>query len=164
MQERLEIRAAEAADLDDLLDLYQHLTEGDARPSGREAAKRLAQLQALPGSDVLIGCVQGRMLTSCTLVVIPNLTRGGKPYGLIENVVTHAEARGRGHGKAILAAAVEQAWRHDCYKVMLLTGSAQPSTHAFYRAAGFEQSKTGFQVWRIAKRAEAGPTVGFEEK
>ena len=117
-------------------------------------AATLVRLEAMTGSAVLVGRVGGRLLASCTLVVIPNLTRGGKPYALIENVVTHAAARGRGHGKALLAAAVERAWQHECYKVMLLTGSERPSTHAFYRAAGFEQSKTGFQVRRMAKRPE----------
>ena len=152
----LDIRAAETGDLEDLLDLYQHLTEGDERPALAAAAATLARLEALTGSAVLIGRVGDRLLASCTLIVIPNLTRGGKPYALIENVVTHAAARGRGYGKSMLAAAVERAWQHDCYKVMLLTGSEQPSTHAFYRAAGFEQSKTGFQVRRMAKRLETG--------
>ena len=118
------------------------------------AAASLARLRALAGSAALIGRVNGRMLASCTLVVIPNFSRGGRPYALIENVVTHQMARGQGLGKAMLAAAVERAWKHDCYKVMLLTGSEQPSTLAFYRAAGFEQSKTGFQVRRVAKRVE----------
>ena len=153
----LDIRAAEAGDLAELLDLYQHLTEGDERPSMDAAVASLARLRALAGSAVLIGRVDGRMLASCTLVVIPNITRGGKPYALIENVVTHEAARGRGHGKAMLGAAVERAWQHDCYKVMLLTGSENPATHAFYRTAGFEQSKTGFQVRRLAKRPETPP-------
>ena len=63
--------------------------------------------------------------------------------------------RGRGFGKKILQAAVAAAWQADCYKVMLMTGSKKASTLAFYGAAGFEQNKTGFQVRRIAPRAEA---------
>jgi GNAT superfamily N-acetyltransferase len=89
------------------------------------------------------------LTSSCTLVVIPNLTRSGQPYGLIENVVTHSTYRGRGFGKQILQAAVEAAWKADCYKVMLMTGSKRPSTLAFYAAAGFEQNKTGFQIRRL---------------
>jgi GNAT superfamily N-acetyltransferase len=84
--------------------------------------------------------------------VIPNLTRGGQPYGLIENVVAHAEHRGRGYGKKLLQAAVTAAWEADCYKVMLMTGSKKPSTLAFYASAGFEQDKTGFQVRRLPPR------------
>ena len=142
----LDIRAAEAADLPDLLDLYQHLNEGDERPSIDGAQRMLKRLQDMPGSAVLVGFDPRGIRTSCTLVVIPNLTRGGQPYALIENVVTHTQARGRGYGKAVLAAAVRRAWDQDCYKVMLLTGSQEPATLGFYRAAGFEQTKTGFQV------------------
>jgi GNAT superfamily N-acetyltransferase len=87
-------------------------------------------------------------------MVIPNLTRGGKPYALIENVVTHAAYRGRGFGQAVLRAAVERAWAARCYKAMLMTGSKRASTLAFYEAAGFEQSKTGFQVRRPTVRPE----------
>ena len=48
--------------------------------------------------------------------------------------------------------AIERAWEADCYKVMLMTGSKKSSTLAFYEAAGFEQSKTGFQVRRVLPR------------
>jgi GNAT superfamily N-acetyltransferase len=92
---------------------------------------------------------------SCTLIVIPTLTRGGKPYALIENVVTDARYRGRGYGTRLLQAAVQAAWSADCYKVMLLTGSKQPSTLKFYENAGFEQTKTGFQMRRMAARQDA---------
>jgi hypothetical protein len=40
---------------------------------------------------------------------------------------------------------LQSAWDAGCYKVMLLTGSRRPSTHAFYRACGFSgDDKTGF--------------------
>jgi GNAT superfamily N-acetyltransferase len=83
---------------------------------------------------------------------VPNLTRGGVPYALIENVVTHAEHRGRGYGKAVLEAAIAKAWELDCYKVMLLTGSKNPATLGFYQSVGFEQTKTGFETRRLPKR------------
>lgn len=40
------------------------------------------------------------------------------------------------------------AWEAGCYKVMLMTGSKRPETLRFYADAGFEQSKTGFQIRR----------------
>ena len=142
----LEIRMAGSGDLPGILDLYQHLHADDDRPSRGSAKRALASLQALPGSGVLIGSDEEGIRSSCTLIVIPNLTRGGRPYALIENVVTHVAARGRGYGKAVLAAAVERAWGENCYKVMLMTGSQDVATLSFYRSAGFEQSKTGFQI------------------
>lgn len=142
----LEIRMAGSDDLPGVLDLYQHLHAVDDRPSRASAEQALARLEGMPGSGVLIGSNEDGIRSSCTLIVIPNLTRGGRPYALIENVVTHASARGRGYGKAVLAAALERAWGQDCYKVMLMSGSQDVATLRFYRSSGFEQTKTGFQV------------------
>ena len=153
-QEEFSIRAAHAADLEGLLNLYPHLNPSDEEISLDLAASRLDAIKQIPGSDVLLGLLGTELVTSCTLIVIPNLTRGGKPYALIENVVTDALHCGRGYGTRILRAAVAAAWEAGCYKVMLLTGSKQPSTLKFYENAGFEQSKTGFQMRRISARQD----------
>ena len=85
------------------------------------------------------------LVSTCYLNVIPNLTRGARPYGVIENVVTHADHRNRGYGKQVIQHALEAAWAMGCYKVMLLAGSRNPVTHAFYRGAGFSgDDKTGY--------------------
>jgi len=154
MNEPLIVRHALPADLPRLLALYRHLVPEDESAPLDLAARRLDELQAYRGSAVFIGLAASSIVGSCTLVVIPNLTRGGRAYGLIENVVTDAAFRGRGYGKRILEAAVTAAWQADCYKVMLMTGSKNPSTLAFYTAAGFEQTKTGFQIRRLPPRAE----------
>lgn len=144
----LTIRPAGPADLPALLELYRHLN-GDRPLTVAEADGTWAAMLAHPGLTVLVGAVpSGDLAASCTLVVIPNLTRGGAPYALVENVVTHRDHRQRGYGRAVLHAAVADAWDAGCYKVMLMTGSRNPATHAFYRNAGFEQSKTGYQIRR----------------
>ena len=148
------IRAALTSDLEDLLKLYPHLNAPDEPILLSVAAARLGEINRLPGSAVLLGLLGDNLVASCTLIVIPNLTRGGKPYALIENVVTNALYRGRGYGTRILRAAVEAAWDAGCYKVMLLTGSKQPSTLKFYKDAGFEQTKTGFQMRRMPARQD----------
>ena len=150
----LVIRAAEQADLPALLELYRHLIPDDARCPDDKATDILERLRTFEGSAVLIGLLRDDLAASCTVIVIPNLTRGGMPYALIENVVTAPGHRNRGLGKAILKAALDRAWAAGCYKAMLMTGSKKPSTLAFYEAAGFEQSKTGFQARRLPVRAE----------
>jgi GNAT superfamily N-acetyltransferase len=87
----------------------------------------------------------GLIVSSCTLMIIANLTRGGRPFGFIENVVTHEKYRNRGYGTSILHRAVEIARENNCYKVMLLTGRKEESVLRFYEHAGFEKGiKTGF--------------------
>jgi GNAT superfamily N-acetyltransferase len=153
-QEGFSIRAASPSDLEGLLALYRHLNPSDEPVSRDLAPSRLEAIKQIPGSAVLLGLLHDELVASCSLIVIPNLTRGGKPYALIENVVTDARYRGRGYGTAILKAATEAAWDAGCYKVMLMTGSRQPSTLKFYENAGFEQSKSGFQMRRMAARPD----------
>jgi GNAT superfamily N-acetyltransferase len=155
METRLNVRPALRSDLLGLLALYPHLDPADKMPPLDVAECCFDELRKYRGSQIFVGLVRDAIVASCTLIVIPNLTRGGQPYGLIENVVTHTSYRGRGFGKQLLQAAVAAAWQVDCYKVMLMTGSKKPSTLAFYAAAGFEQNKTGFQVRRIPSRSEA---------
>jgi len=142
------IRPAAQGDLPALLALYRHLNAEDPEIAPDIAAERFAEITAQPGMTVLIGVSGETWTSSVTLVVIPNLTRGGAPYALIENVVTHADYRKRGHARALIRHAFASAWQRGCYKVMLLTGSKDPATLAFYEGCGFTQIKTGFQIRR----------------
>ncbi len=142
----LVIRAAKQDDIRQLLELYRQLNPDDPALAPESARAKLEQFARYPGSTIFVGCTAGMLVATCALVVVPNLTRGGAPYALIENVVTDARHRQRGYGHAILRAAIAAAWQSGCYKVMLLTGSKNPATLRFYQSVGFEQSKTGFQI------------------
>ncbi|MBV8660059.1 MAG: GNAT family N-acetyltransferase [Burkholderiales bacterium] len=144
----MRVRTADQRDIPLLLTLYRHLNSEDPAIFPDVACENLEVLKRYPGSDIFTGFLGDDLVSTCALVVIPNFTRGGAPYALIENVVTDPAHRNKGYGKAVLKAATEQAWRVGCYKVMLLTGSKRPSTLKFYQDAGFEQNKTGFQMRR----------------
>lgn len=152
MREPLKIRVARQSDLPSLLDLYDHLGGNNFRCPSDKAITIFRQFVSYSGSEILIGTIDGEFVASCTLIIVPNLTRGGKPYALVENVVTHTDWRNQGFGQAILKDATARAWDVGCYKVMLMTGSTKPATLAFYTSAGFEQTKTGFQVRRYPER------------
>ncbi|HWT96941.1 MAG TPA: GNAT family N-acetyltransferase [Terriglobales bacterium] len=151
----LQIRTAVAADLPGLLALYRQLNPDETPATIETAEGLLEQFMRYRGSAILVGVKAGTIVASCALVVIPNLTRGGAPYALIENVITDAAHRRCGHGEAIVTAAVDRAWQNHCYKVMLLTGMTDAGTLQFYARCGFEQSKTGFQKRRIPARASS---------
>lgn len=142
------IRAASAGDLPGLLALYGELNPDDPALDAALAADRFATILAQPGMTIFIGLAGDIAATSVTSVVVPNLTRGGAPYALIENVVTSAAFRRRGFAGALISHAIAEAWAAGCYKVMLLTGSKDPATLRFYENCGFRQDKTGYQIRR----------------
>jgi GNAT superfamily N-acetyltransferase len=145
------IREATSADLAGVLELYRHLNPDDPCPDPAKAAAAWSALLRSDLTTVLVADVGGIIASTCTLAVIPNLTRGTRPYGVIENVVTDPEHRRHGLGRAVLEAALKAAWAADCYKVMLATGSQKPETLRFYEGAGF---KRGGKTFFEARRAE----------
>ena len=125
-------------DLEALLGLYCHLHPGDPALEDTEEVRRIWRGMLDDPNHRLLGAYAGGDLVStCALILIPNLTRGARPYGLIENVVTHPDVRQRGIGTGLLRHALRVAWAHGCYKVMLLTGRKDEATLRFYEGAGF---------------------------
>ncbi len=84
---------------------------------------------------------------TATCVVVPNLTRGGRPYMLIENVVVSAAVRRRGVGRRLLDAALGLAVAAGCYKVQLLSNATRVEAHAFYEACGFRPLAQGYRMY-----------------
>lgn len=141
-------RPAALGDLPALLDLYRQLHADDPVLDREQGMTTFETMLRHPGLTIFVAQSDGLVAATCTLSVVPNLTRGGRSYGLIENVVTDAAHRGRGFGRAVLNAAIASAWRQDCYKVMLMTGSRKESTLRFYDNSGFTRDKTAFVIKR----------------
>lgn len=142
------IREMIGEDLLPLLELYTHLHEEGIPAMDDQLEAMWAQILADPNHHILVGEEDGVLVSSCVLAVIPNLTRGPRPYALIENVVTRREYRGRGYASRILNHAREIAQEAGCYKIMLMTGSKEDATLEFYRRAGYnDRDKTAFIQW-----------------
>jgi GNAT superfamily N-acetyltransferase len=142
------IRQATENDLDGLLDLYTHLNPNDAPLPPRARVIDLWQeIVANPMLTYFVAEQGGRLVSSCNLTVIPNLTRGARPFGVIENVITHPDFRRQGVAKAILERAIETARQANCYKVMLMSGTSRQGAHALYEKVGFSKdTKLGFDL------------------
>lgn len=141
------IRPAAANDLQEILHLYRHLNPSDPEIDPATAAGIWNQLINSTMTCTLVAELHGELVGSCTITIVPNLTRGARPYALIENVVTRTEQRRCGIGTAILTEALAHAWRSNCYKVMLATGSQRAETLKFYEKAGFtKNAKTFFEA------------------
>ena len=136
----MEIRKINEGELNELLSLYSHLHASDEPLPKTDVVNAIwHEIQANPDIQYFGLFVDGRLLSCCTICIIPNLTRGCRPYGVIENVVTHKDFRNRGYGKNVLGHALEYAWGRNCHRVMLQTGRKDEATFQFYKSAGFDR-------------------------
>ncbi len=141
------IREINSNDYRQLMELYLHLHETDI-PDYETAAGTWEKILADGNYHIIVAEEDGRIVSSCTVVIVPNLTRGVRPYARVENVVTHADYRGKGLATACLNRAREIAAEAGCYNIALLTGSKNESTLKFYENAGYNRTdKTGFVQW-----------------
>jgi len=144
----LNIRKAIPSDAEALHDLYHnHLTQYPPKePQDMKVwREKIEGFFDNPLYHLLVGEAEGRVVSSVTLVIVENLTHNQRPYGIIENVVTHSDFRGKHYATALMNRASEIAKDMDCYKIMLMTGSKKASTLRFYENCGYTKDKTAFQ-------------------
>ena len=97
---------------------------------------------------IIVKKLDGKIVSSCVCVIIPNLTRNIRPYAFIENVVTHSDYRGKGYATECLNYAKQIAENTNCYKMMLHTGSKKKEILNFYGNARYNSTdKTAFIQW-----------------
>ncbi|MFF0343137.1 GNAT family N-acetyltransferase [Kribbella sp. NPDC004875] len=144
------VREAAPDDLAAIRRLYAQLHPKDPQLADTAADEIFATILSTPGLQLHVLEDDGEVVATTYLNLIPNLTRGGAPYAVIENVVVDEGRRGSGLGKQLMAATLEAAWDAGCYKVMLMTGSQTPATHAFYRRCGFDPDEKQAYVQRPA--------------
>ena len=142
------IREITRSDLDGLLRLYTQLHDNPIPEKSESLDELWNRILGDRDHHIIVAEEDGKIVSSCVCVIIPNLTHDQRPYALIENVVTDEEYRCRGFAAACLEYAKKTAQKENCYKLMLMTGSKKESTLSFYRKAGYNsEDKTGFIRW-----------------
>ena len=142
------VREAYEHELRDLLELYVHLHEETIPDMTEHLENTWKSILQDENHHVIVKEVDGKVVSSCICVIIPNLTRNVRPYAFVENVVTHSAYRGKGFATECLQYAKAIAQRENCYKMMLLTGSKDPKTWNIYANAGYNSTdKTAFIQW-----------------
>ena len=142
------VREAYESELPEILRLYLHLHEDHIPEDSVQLQDTWKQILCDPNHHLIVKEANGKIVSSCVCVIIPNLTRNVRPYAFIENVVTDSAYRGKGYATECLDHAREIARARGCYKIMLLTSSKSEKTLNFYRRAGYNSAdKTAFIQW-----------------
>jgi GNAT superfamily N-acetyltransferase len=130
-------RLARSADLGSMLELFA-VSEVSPAIQPFERAERLWQeTLERSGVYVFVSDEASRVVATCMLITAPNLLRQVRSHAFLENVVTHPDFRGLGHGSAVVTAALARAWADDCHHVLMQSGRADPRVHRFYERLGF---------------------------
>lgn len=142
------VREIRKHELNALLELYLYLHEVSVPEMTEHLQCTWDTICQDTNHHIIVKEVDGKIVSSCVCVIIPNLTRNIRPYAFVENVVTHREHRGKGYATECLSFAKELAEKADCYKMMLLTGAKEEATLNFYKNAGYNSTdKTAFIQW-----------------
>ena len=142
------IREVLYQDLLELLNLYTHLHDREMPVIDNSLQELWNGILNDPNHHILVAFEDGVLVSSCVLIVVPNLTHKQKSYALIENVITHPQYRKKGYATQVLDYAKRLALENNCYKIMLMTGSKEASVFRFYEGAGYNsEDKTAFIQW-----------------
>lgn len=142
------IREIRNADFSGLMQLYMQLHDNPMPGKTPEVMELWRRIMKDKDHHIIVAEEDGRIVSSCVCVIIPNLTHNQQPYALVENVITDEKYRRRGLATECLNYAKQIAQNENCYKMMLLTGSKKESTLEFYRQAGYNsEDKTAFIQW-----------------
>lgn len=142
------IREIVNEDFNGLMELYTQLHDNPMPEKTSEIMELWNRILKDKEHHIIVAEEEGRIVSSCVCVIIPNFTHNQRPYAFIENVVTNKDYRNKGLATACLNYAKEIAIKEKCYKLMLLTGSKKESTLNFYERAGYNKNdKTAFIQW-----------------
>lgn len=143
MSGKIEVRTARKEDYASAAALYVQFHSTAVLGEKAGGPEQWQTLLDHPGSTVFVADLDGEIVGSVTLHILPNMTRNGRSYDLIENVITDKDHRGLGIGRQVMSMAIEAAWAKDYYKIMLLTGKHRTDGGAtgFYEKLGFSSDK-----------------------
>jgi GNAT superfamily N-acetyltransferase len=145
------IRRAAEADLPSIIALLNdddiaRSREGfEAEVTGQTRAA-FTEIAADPNNELWVGELDGGLVATCQLTIIPGLSRSGMRRGLIEAVRVRADQRGKGLGATFMQRVIDRARERGCGLVQLTTDVRRTDAQRFYVKLGFEPSHVGMKL------------------
>ncbi|MCJ7743460.1 MAG: GNAT family N-acetyltransferase [Dehalococcoidales bacterium] len=147
------VRAATENDIPRILELYRQLAivtapaELAQKPSLEDYRQVFARISAVPGLELLIAEEEGEVAGSLVLFIAPNLSHGGLPWALVENMIVDQKHRRQGIGRLLMDYAIARSKEAGCYRIGLSSDKKRQEAHHFYRSLGFQASAHGFRLY-----------------
>jgi GNAT superfamily N-acetyltransferase len=142
MTDGLRIEPATVEDLpalaDLLYDLFSH--EADFEPNRDKQLRGLRLIMEEPSRGRIFVLRNERKILGMINLLITISTAEGGFVLLLEDLVIHADHRGRGFGSRLLDYAIDFAKRKNFLRITLLTDKPNESARRFYLHHGFQDS------------------------
>lgn len=144
------VREATVSDLPGIVELLAQLyadpAQEDYAAAGEQYRRAYTEIAGDPRQTLFVVETDGRIAGTLVLIVVPNLTRRGRPYAILENIVVDAERRNGGIGEALVRHAIDAARRAGCHKVALMSRVERTDAHRFYERLGFTPAHVGYRL------------------
>jgi GNAT superfamily N-acetyltransferase len=142
------LREARRADVPEIVALLADDAIGAGREGSADDAYYAAfdQITGDPRHLLLVAELDGAVVGTLQLSMIPGLSRHGMLRGQIEGVRVGASQRGRGLGRRMISRAIEEARRQGCGLVQLTSDKRRPDAVRFYQSLGFTASHEGLKL------------------
>ena len=103
------------------------------------------EIEADPNNELWVGELDGAVIATLQLTLIPGLGRDGMRRALVESVRVHADHRSQGVGEQLMEATFARARTLGCGLIQLTTDTRRAAAQRFYTRLGFEPSHVGMK-------------------
>jgi GNAT superfamily N-acetyltransferase len=118
--------------------------ETDASFPGYHVA--FEEISSDPNQKLVVGEMDGEVVATMQLTIIPGLSRRGSKRALIEAVRVRGDRRGLGLGRQLIMWAIAEARAAGCVVIQLTSDRSRTDAHRFYASLGFEVSHVGMKL------------------
>ena len=149
----MNIRPAVQEDLPRIVELMKKLTittsmvetEGASAHADYEAA--FERIESDPNHHLLVVEVDGEVVGSGDLLIVPNLSHNALPWAAVENVIVDERMRRKGIARQLIQHMINLAQENNCYKIGLSSNKKRLPAHRMYESLGFKQYGFGYRIY-----------------
>lgn len=145
----MRMRRAVAEDVPAIVELLADDGLGRGRESVADLTPYRRAFEVLnddPAQLLAVAEIDGVIVGTLQLTVIPGLAQRGRTRGLVEAVRIGSGHRGRGLGAEMMRWVIEEARSRGCSLVQLTSNASRGDAHRFYERLGFTPSHVGFKL------------------
>jgi GNAT superfamily N-acetyltransferase len=104
------------------------------------------QKQPAEASGIRFVIEEEGSIVAWAYLFIMKTERHDEPYGVMENIYVEQEHRGKGYGKQIVQAIIDEAKKQGCYKLLGQSRYSAEYVHKMYEKFGFKDHGKNFRL------------------